>query len=587
MSTNASSHNHHYNYVAVPSYMPSTTTPNSPFHEHRSSPISTTTPNTTTSTESIEEILRDSRPSLNTAENQNQEQYEDANTILGNNARYSSLVHVTGDMYRKRSHSNAHHNSPYPWTSFENLLTKNDKNKDYQKGRVALFRKLLIGYPETRFEIVREARADIPGVLRGEIWAAILGVEQDLEAKKLYDLLLNKMNNTARRNGRWMSAECEASDRQIAVDVPRCHQYNKLLASKTGHAKLTRVLRAWVVDHDTSVVDRVRSNSNPHAPPEEELLDDAVIKKEKGPLVYWQGLDSLTAPFVVLNFHFEARAFCCIRALVDKFVKGFFAKDNSHAMEERLATFQKLLIYHDPELGLHLRNIGFSAELYAIPWFLTLFAHVLPIEKIFKLWDALLLSSSSHHLPMFLAIGMMKQLRGNLLKSDFNTAMTLFQNMQGIDIRRAINDADGLVDKTPKSMLVCSRTMSIQSYSDKLCPRLGAKEFDQVVSKVAMIIDVRKYSDYESHHYAMAHHVSSFLDDPRLYTDDVKSQQAIEESIVTAVKCKQGLPIVLIGRDDCRESCKQLERMEKVLVLEQVPYVCVVDGGMEAIRRTM
>ena len=40
-----------------------------------------------------------------------------------------------------------------------------------------------------------------------------------------------------------------AVDRQIEVDIPRCHQYNELLASPDGHRKLKRVLKAWVADN--------------------------------------------------------------------------------------------------------------------------------------------------------------------------------------------------------------------------------------------------------------------------------------------------------------------------------------------------
>lgn len=40
-----------------------------------------------------------------------------------------------------------------------------------------------------------------------------------------------------------------ATDRQIAVDIPRCHQYDLLLASSEGHRKFMRVLKAWVVAH--------------------------------------------------------------------------------------------------------------------------------------------------------------------------------------------------------------------------------------------------------------------------------------------------------------------------------------------------
>lgn len=60
---------------------------------------------------------------------------------------------------------------------------------------------------------------------------------------------------------------------QIEVDIPRCHQYNELLSSAEGHKKLKRILKAWVY-----------KNSQ---------------------FVYWQGLDSLTAPFLYLNFNDE------------------------------------------------------------------------------------------------------------------------------------------------------------------------------------------------------------------------------------------------------------------------------------------
>ena len=59
------------------------------------------------------------------------------------------------------------------------------------------------------------------------------------------------------------------------MDIPRCHQYNELLSSPTGHAKFKRVLKAWVVSHPQ--------------------------------YVYWQGLDSLCAPFLYLNFNNEGK----------------------------------------------------------------------------------------------------------------------------------------------------------------------------------------------------------------------------------------------------------------------------------------
>ena len=43
------------------------------------------------------------------------------------------------------------------------------------------------------------------------------------------------------------------TDRQIDVDIPRCHQYDTLLSSSEGHRKFKRVLKSWVLSHPNLV----------------------------------------------------------------------------------------------------------------------------------------------------------------------------------------------------------------------------------------------------------------------------------------------------------------------------------------------
>ncbi|KAK7819408.1 hypothetical protein U0070_025436 [Myodes glareolus] len=120
------------------------------------------------------------------------------------------------------------------------------------------------------------------------------------------------------------------TDRQIEVDIPRCHQYDELLSSPEGHAKFRRVLKAWVVSHPD--------------------------------LVYWQGLDSLCAPFLYLNFNNEALAYACMSAFIPKYLYNFFLKDNSHVIQEYLTVFSQMIAFHDPELSNHLNEIGFIPD---------------------------------------------------------------------------------------------------------------------------------------------------------------------------------------------------------------------------------
>lgn len=152
------------------------------------------------------------------------------------------------------------------------------------------------------------------------------------ECKKAYDSIDKESEGPA--------------DRQIELDIPRCHQYHELLSSPEGHRKFKNILKAWVAN-------------NPR-------------------LSYWQGIDSLLAPFLSLNFDNEARAFFCLQRIIEKYSKNLFGKENSVFLQEHLHTFKQLLSYHDPELSTHLHNMGFQPDLYAIPWFLTLFTRTFP-----------------------------------------------------------------------------------------------------------------------------------------------------------------------------------------------------------------
>ncbi|XP_014895110.1 TBC domain-containing protein kinase-like protein [Poecilia latipinna] len=276
-----------------------------------------------------------------------------------------------------------------------------ERDTEYQLIRIILFDRLLKGYPYKKNLMWKEARVDIPPLVRGLAWAALLGIEGDIQAK--YD-----------------STDKDTpipTDRQIEVDIPRCHQYDELLSSPQGHIKFRRVLKAWVVSHPD--------------------------------LVYWQGLDSLCAPFLYLNFNNEALAYACMSAFIPKYLYNFFLKDNSHVIQEYLTVFSQMIAFHDPELSNHLNEIGFIPDLYAIPWFLTMFTHVFPLHKIFHLWDTLLLGSSSF--PFCIGVAILQQLRDRLLANGFNECILLFSDLPEIDIERCVRESINLFCWTPKS----------------------------------------------------------------------------------------------------------------------------------------
>jgi len=277
-----------------------------------------------------------------------------------------------------------------------------ERDVRYQAGRVILYRRLLQAFPHRKKKIWSEALTDVVPVYRPAIWSALLNIPSN--SSDLYAAIDKES---------WSPV-----DRQIEVDIPRCHQYNELLASPEGHRKLKRVLKAWVAD-------------NPH-------------------LVYWQGLDSLAAPFLYLNFNDEALAWSCLSAFIPKYLHNMFLKDNAAVIQEYLAKFSHLQAFHDPELFNHLDEIGFIPDLYAIPWVLTMFSHVFPLHKIFHLWDRLLLGNSSF--PLCVGLAVLKQLRAQLMEAQFNECILLFSDMPAVDIDNVVSTSMDIFTTTPPTL---------------------------------------------------------------------------------------------------------------------------------------
>ena len=256
----------------------------------------------------------------------------------------------------------------------------------------------------------------VPTTLRSICWAKLLGVPACGAGRHAVVDAPYRAINTYKPSG---------SDRQIAVDIPRCHQYHHLLSTVEGHRRLTRILKGWLYD----------------------------VERESE-FVYWQGVDSVAAVLLTTNFEDEALACASLRRVVDTYVPHYFNKI-TNTMDHRLVTFQHILKYVDPEVALHLEHISCRPELYTISWFLTLFAHVLPIEKVMLLWDAMLKAGHASF-PVCIAVGIISQLREEIGKREFSEVVTLLStgSVQGVlDVAVAAEDASVLFARIPPSII--------------------------------------------------------------------------------------------------------------------------------------
>ena len=132
--------------------------------------------------------------------------------------------------------------------------------------------------PVSHSEIEAQARVDIPPLLRGRVWSAILQVEGDTAAAyaAIDKTAEGEYDRQVRSHGAcptspaacgfplskafahvpcglWTPLAVSRTTAQIDVDIPRCHQYHPLMASPEGHHKLRSLLKAWVAVNDKLV----------------------------------------------------------------------------------------------------------------------------------------------------------------------------------------------------------------------------------------------------------------------------------------------------------------------------------------------
>ncbi|KAI8610413.1 rab-GTPase-TBC domain-containing protein [Chytriomyces sp. MP71] len=367
-----------------------------------------------------------------------------------------------------------------PWTPLRRSRSKprkplalKEKNAMYQVSRVLKFKQILREFPLSNDELLKEAAIDIPPLMRGLIWACLLGVAPNITVE--YDFI-DKSTPTP-------------ADRQLELDIPRCHQYNELLASEEGHLKMARLLKSWVIT-------------------------------ETGKRVYWQGLDSLMAPFLALNFNDEARAYLCLKAFIDKYFEGFFLEDNSVALNKCMSTLKYILAFRDPYLAVHLQNLGIIPDMFAIPWVMTMFAQIFQLDRLYHLWDTILMGPQGFY--VFIVYSIVHQIRDQLLAKDFSSCLVLFSELPPIDIETCIHLAVEAWRLTPPT-LYKAHSVSPSGWIGTL----DMQEFLMMANE-CVIVDCRSEESFMNHHISGSLHFDgSIIDDVRAKARSVEAPYVI------------------------------------------------------------
>ncbi|CAM9679111.1 unnamed protein product, partial [Choristocarpus tenellus] len=105
----------------------------------------------------------------------------------------------------------------------------------------------------------------------------------------------------------------------------------------------------------------------------------------------------------------------CFSAFLDSVMPLMFKEED--VLHAHLSLFTQLLWYHDPQLAEYLANCQMTPDVYAAPWFVTVFARHTPTPQLLDLWERLV-KTGEPVLVQFLAVGWVVTNRQLLLETN-------------------------------------------------------------------------------------------------------------------------------------------------------------------------
>ncbi|KCV68620.1 hypothetical protein, variant 1 [Fonticula alba] len=200
------------------------------------------------------------------------------------------------------------------------------------------------------------------------------------------------------------SAAPSASDRQLALDLPRCQPSHSALSSRrTGRRRLARALKSW-------------------------CLEPAAGQGS----VYWQGLDSVAAPLVSLFLHRPHMAWHQLAGLVElSGLSRLLIEDGASNIRTWFTALARLHVYHSPLAASQGMEAGWaSPNLWAVGGALTLFSQSLTSAEALSLWERVYISAPSMLAArsggLFIACAAICRWAPILKTANFNDAVGLF-----------------------------------------------------------------------------------------------------------------------------------------------------------------
>lgn len=404
----------------------------------------------------------------------------------------------------------------------------------------------------------------VPHELRGTIWLLLLRLRSE-------DLLAedpSRFAQTARR-----AVTDHNSREQIEKDVQRTRPGLARFKQPAVRGALLRLLSLFCERHKVS---------------------------------YVQGLNELLAPFILLaDTGSNPRiAYALFSAFVARFAPWTLETSETRMFEvlKRLFKyFERLLLYHDPELYWLLDHHAMSPDLYATSWFVTLFSRNFTVESVLALWDLLLLEDDPLGTSFF-AIALLRSKRDTLMEIDESRIPeTLMMLTAGSpeEVRRLWKiGSDMRAGNTPPSFQRLMTDRIIHGCSTPTQSAMSAARFmqgsvclqttpDDLIAGDAQyfVWDCRTAAEFNAGHLAQAAFLP--LDNLRNLNGEIggritqDSRNELQHAADMCEALKGSTHICLVGSGVREEDKSDINVVALYLTRLGVPYISTLRGGFE------
>ncbi|ALC45352.1 CG5916 [Drosophila busckii] len=229
-------------------------------------------------------------------------------------------------------------------------------------------------------KLKRYIRKGIPGPFRTDVWMKISGAEAAMKKRPgLYRSLLNIDHFIKEIND------------SISIDLPRTFPDNIYFDSKKD--RLFNILSAYA-HHNRDVG-------------------------------YCQGLNYIAGLLLIVTDD-EEKSFWLLKHIVEDIAPQYHSHNMSSLLRD-LAVFRELVIRRVPAVNRHIEKLELPYAVIASKWFICIFAEVLPVETVLRIWDCVF--AEGHKVVFRAALAMFVTHKTAILAChDIAALVTLFRD---------------------------------------------------------------------------------------------------------------------------------------------------------------